>query len=69
MPQARPMSVSRRNLVWFAIIVIAAAVGWFVGGWQVAVGAAVLALIVSEVVERLARRKRRHLAATGGDGR
>lgn len=67
MPQARPMSVNRRNLVWLALIAIAAIVGWLAGGWQIALGLAVLVLIVSEVVERLARRQRQHTEATTAD--
>ena len=67
MPQARPLSVSRRSLIWLAVIALAAVVGWIVGGWQLAAGAATVVLLVSELVERLARRSRQELPASTAD--
>ena len=67
MPKARPMSVSHRNLIWLAAIALAAVVGWIIAGWQLALGAALVGLAISELVERLARRKRQQLVATTAD--
>lgn len=58
MPRARQLSVSRTNLIWFAIVLAAAAIGWVIGGWKIALVAAVLGLVVSEFFERSARAKR-----------
>lgn len=51
--------MSTRNLIWLAVIVVAATVGWVAGGWVWALGAAVVVLVVSEIVER----RRRHANA------
>ena len=67
MPQARPLSVNHRNLIWMTVIALAAVVGWIVGGWQIAAGAAIVLLVVSELVERLARRSRQQLPASTAD--
>lgn len=67
MPQARPMSVSARNLIWMAVIALAAIVGWIIAGWQLAAGAAFVALAVSEVVERVTRRNRQRLVTSTVD--
>ena len=45
-------------MIWFAIVLAALAVGWIVGGWKVALIAAVAGLIASEIFERTARAKR-----------
>lgn len=58
MPRARQLSVSNSNLAWFAVVLAALAIGWFIGGWKVALVAAVVTLIASEVAERSARAKR-----------
>lgn len=59
MVHARRLSVSRNNLIWLVVVLAAAAIGWFVGGWKVGLLAAALGLIVSEVFERRARAARR----------
>ncbi|MAT04098.1 MAG: hypothetical protein CL424_03525 [Acidimicrobiaceae bacterium] len=51
--------MSKRNIVWLVAIVV---VGVFVGivaGWLWGLLAAAIVLVVSEVVERSARRRRR----------
>lgn len=58
MPRARQLSVSSSNMFWFAVVLAALVVGWVVGGWKVALVAAGLGLVVSEVSERIARSKR-----------
>ncbi len=45
-------------MFWFAVVLAALVVGWVVGGWKVALVAAGLGLVVSEVSERIARSKR-----------
>jgi hypothetical protein len=62
MPRAQKLSVSSRNLIWFAIVLVVGVVVGLVAGWKVGLIAAVIALAVSEIVERSAPRKR--LAAT-----
>jgi hypothetical protein len=59
MPRARQLSVSRTNLMWFVVVLALATVGWLIGGWQIALVAAAIGLVVSEVFERTARAKRR----------
>lgn len=58
MPQSRQLAVSSTNLIWFAVVLIAATVGWFIGGWKIALVAAAVGLVVSETFERTARAKR-----------
>jgi len=60
MPQARQLSVSRSNLFWLAIVLTLALSGWIVSGWKVALAAAAVGLVVSEVVERTERKKSLH---------
>lgn len=55
--------MSKRNVAWLIVIAGSGVLGWLVGGWLVAVLAALGALVVSEVVER--QRRRRRLAASG----
>ena len=57
--------VSRRNLVWLAAIIVVAVVVWIAAGWLWGVLAGVATLVVSEVVERGARRRR--IAERGGE--
>ncbi len=58
MPRARQLSVSRTNMIWFAVVLAATLVGWLAGGWKIALVAAAVGLVVSEVVERTARTRR-----------
>ena len=55
--------MSKRNLMWLGAIVVVGVVVWIAAGliWGLVAGAAVL--VVSEVVERL--RRRRRAQATG----
>ncbi|MEP4650806.1 MAG: hypothetical protein ABJ314_11520 [Ilumatobacter sp.] len=50
--------MSRNNVIWLAVVLVAAGVGWFVGGWKIALVAAAIGLVVSEVFERRARAAR-----------
>lgn len=58
MPQIRQPSLTRRNLIWLAVVVAVAIAGWLIAGWKLALGATVVALLASEVVERRARANR-----------
>jgi hypothetical protein len=55
-PYSRRMS--RRNMVWLAAILIAGVTVGAAAGWLPGVAAAVAVLVVSEVVERVLRRRR-----------
>lgn len=59
--------MSKRNLVWLVAIVVVGAVAWITAGPLWGLVAAVATLLVSEVVERVVRARRRAvrgLAAT-----
>jgi len=58
MPRSRQLAVSSSNLIWFVVVLIAAAIGWLIGGWTIALVAAGIGLIVSEIFERTSRAKR-----------
>ena len=58
MPRSRQLAVSSSNLIWFVVVLIAAAIGWLIGGWKIALVAAGIGLIVSEIFERTSRAKR-----------
>ena len=47
-----------RNLIWLALIIAAAVIGGMVIGMPLGLIPAVAVLVVSEIVERSARRKR-----------
>lgn len=55
----RSVHVSKRNIVWLAIILAVGALGWLLLGVVWGIVAAVATLAVSEVVERRARAARR----------
>jgi uncharacterized membrane protein YoaK (UPF0700 family) len=48
-----------RNIVWLAVIVAVGLIGWLAFGLVVGLIAAAITLVVSEVVERWARARRR----------
>jgi hypothetical protein len=48
-----------RNMVWLAVIVAVGLIGWLAFGLVVGLIAATITLVVSEVVERWARARRR----------
>lgn len=54
----KQVKVSQRNLFWLIAVIAVAVVGFLASGWKVALVAAVIVLVLSEVVERQARRKR-----------
>lgn len=56
--------MSKRNIIWLVAIVAVAAVVWVVAGVLWGLGAGVAVLVISEVVERQARRRRQE--ARGG---
>lgn len=58
--------MSKRNVVWLAVIAVAVVLGWLVGGPWIGVLAGVVALVVSETVERTRRRRRRATSGVGG---
>ena len=47
--------VSKRNLVWLAVVAAAVIIGLTLGGWLLGVVLGAVALVVSEVVERRRR--------------
>jgi hypothetical protein len=49
----------KRNMVWLAVIVAVGLIGWLASGLVVGLVAAGITLVVSEVVERSARARRR----------
>jgi uncharacterized protein involved in cysteine biosynthesis len=49
----------KRNMVWLAVIVAVGLIGWLAFGLVVGLIAAAITLVVSEVVERSARARRR----------
>lgn len=55
-------AVSTRNLYWLVAIVAVGVVVWLMAGWLWGIIGAVATLVASEVVERVARRRR------GGSG-
>ena len=55
--------MSKRNLIWLAVVVAVGIVVWLAAGFLWGLLAAVATLVVSELIERSARRKR--LAAKG----
>lgn len=58
MPEARSIALRRSQIVWlFAIVAVGVIVGITVGPWW-GVGAAVVVLLVSEVIERVQRARR-----------
>ncbi len=56
MSGSKQMKMTQRNLIWLALIAIVAAASFLVAGWQLALGAAVVVLVVSEAAERTRRR-------------
>jgi MFS superfamily sulfate permease-like transporter len=51
--------MSKRNIIWLAVIVVVGVVGSIVFGIGWGLLAAAVVLVVSEVIERSVRRKRR----------
>ena len=51
-------NMSVRNLIWLALIIAAAVIGGMVIGMPLGLIPATVVLVVSEIVERSARRKR-----------
>ena len=51
--------MNKRNIVWLVAIVVVGAVGWIAVAWWLGLVAAGVTLVVSEVVERAARKRRR----------
>jgi hypothetical protein len=51
--------MSKRNIVWLVAIVVVGAISWIAVAWWFGLVAAGVALAVSEVVERGARKRRR----------
>ncbi len=50
--------MSTRNLIWLIVVIAVGAAGWFLGGWIIGLIAGIATLVISEVVERRARRQR-----------
>lgn len=57
--------MSKRNLIWLAVIAVVTIVVWISAGWLWGILAGVATLVVSETVERAARKRR--VAASGAD--
>ena len=57
--------MSKRNLIWLVAIVVVTVVVWVAAGWLWGLLAGIATLVVSEVIERSARKRR--VAASGAD--
>ena len=57
--EERGSHVSKRNMIWLAVVLAAGVLGWLAFGIAAGLIAAALTLVVSEVVERRARKQRR----------
>ena len=57
--EERSVEVSKRNMIWLAVIVVVGVLGWLLLGVVWGLVAAAVTLAVSEVVERRARAQRR----------
>jgi len=55
----RGSHVSKRNMIWLAVVLAVGVLGWLAFGIAAGLIAAAVALVVSEVVERRARKQRR----------
>lgn len=51
--------MNKRNIVWLVAIVVVGVVGWIALTWWLGLAAAGVTLVVSEVVERAVRKRRR----------
>lgn len=60
-------NMSKRNLIWLALIIAAAVVGGMVMGMPLGLIPPAVVLVVSELVERSARRKRSQSGSTPVD--
>jgi hypothetical protein len=60
-------NMSKRNLIWLALIIAAAVIGGMLVGMPFGLIPAAVVLVISEIVERSARRKRRQSALTTVD--
>jgi hypothetical protein len=56
---ATAVRMMKRNMVWLAVIVAVGLIAWLAAGPVVGLLAAAVTLVVSEVVERSARARRR----------
>lgn len=54
--------MSKRNMIWLAVVIIVGVIAWLAFGIIVGLVAAAVMLAVSEVVERRARAERRRAA-------
>ncbi len=50
--------MSKRNMIWLAVVVVIGGVVWLIAGFLWGLLAAVVTLVVSEVIERTARQRR-----------
>ena len=57
--------MSKRNMAWLAVVLAVGVLGWLAVGIVAGLLAAAAALVVSEVVERRARTKRRAVQRGG----
>jgi hypothetical protein len=60
-------NMSKRNLIWLALIIAAAVIGGMLVGMPFGLIPPAVVLVISEIVERSARRKRRQSALTTVD--
>jgi len=59
--------VSKRNMIWLAVVVAAGVIAWLAVGIVAGLVVAAVMLAVSEIVERRARAQRRRAATTPAD--
>jgi uncharacterized protein involved in cysteine biosynthesis len=51
--------VSKRNMIWLAVVIVVGVIGWLAIGIVAGLVAAAVSLAISEVIERRARARRR----------
>jgi uncharacterized membrane protein YhiD involved in acid resistance len=54
----RQLKVSQRNLMWLFAVIAVGLVAGLTLGWKLGLAAAVVVLVISEGIERVARKKR-----------
>ena len=58
MANSKQVSVSKRNLFWLVVVIAVGLAAFFVVSWKAGLAAAIATLVLSEIVERTARKKR-----------
>ncbi len=59
--------MSRRNMIWLAVVIAAGVISWLALGIVAGLVTAAVVLAISEIVERRARAQRRRAATVDAD--